>query len=63
MMRALRDFGEVAQLTGICALTLVAINEQRANWYEGLGFRRYGTPCDRPKMFFPARSAIELIGG
>lgn len=63
MLYAIRDFAEVAKLTGICALTLVAISEARAKWYEKLGFKRYGKPCERPKMFLPARSALDLIGG
>lgn len=63
MAHALRGFADVARLTGICAMTLVAINEERALWYEGLGFSRYGKPCDRPKLFLPARTAIELVGG
>lgn len=62
MAHAIREFGKVAMTTGICAMTLVAINEKRAKWYEEeWNFRRYGAPCDRPKMFFPAQSAIDLI--
>ncbi len=61
MMEAITDFANVAKLTGICAMTLVAINEERAVWYEKLGFRRYGEPCARPKLLLPARSAIELV--
>ena len=62
MAHAVKEFGEVAIRTGICALTLVAINEQRAIWYERVGFKRYGKqPSPRPKLFFPARSATELL--
>ena len=61
MLHAIKQFGLVADQTGICAMTLVAINGEKASWYEKLGFRRYGRPCLQPKMFFPARSAIEMI--
>lgn len=61
MMHALKQFGQVADQTGICALTLVAINADKAGWYEKLGFKRYGQDCQRPKMFFPAKTAIEMI--
>lgn len=61
MMHAIKQFGLVADQTGICAMTLVAINGDKAAWYEKLGFRRYGEECKQPKMFFPARSAIEMI--
>jgi GNAT superfamily N-acetyltransferase len=62
MAHAIRAFGNVAMETGICALTLTAISEKRARWYEeNWQFRRYGKPCDRPKLFFPAKAAIDLI--
>jgi GNAT superfamily N-acetyltransferase len=62
MAHALREFAEVVTRTGVCALTLVAINEKRAAWYEReLGFQRYGKPSPRPKMFYPARTALDLI--
>jgi GNAT superfamily N-acetyltransferase len=62
MTHAIREFGQVAIRTGICALTLVAINEDRAKWYEQeWNFSRYGKPSTRPKMFFPAQAAINLI--
>ncbi|KQS55932.1 hypothetical protein ASG17_07730 [Brevundimonas sp. Leaf363] len=59
---AIREFGHVAAKTGICALTLVAINEEKAAWYKKLGFRQYGADCAQPKLFLPAQSAIEMIG-
>lgn len=59
---AIREFGFVADKTGICAMTLVAINGEKATWYESLGFRRYGADCAQPKMFLPAQTAIDLIG-
>jgi len=62
MTHAVREFGNIASSTGICALTLTAISEERADWYEReWKFRRYGKPCNRPKMFFPAQAAIDLI--
>lgn len=61
MGHAIREFGHVADRTGICAMTLVAINAQRADWYQRLGFRPYGTPCERPKLFLPAKAAIAMV--
>lgn len=63
MARAIQEFGQVALSTGVCAMTLVSIDEAKARFYESLGFRRYGAPCNQPKMFLPARSAIELLEG
>lgn len=60
IIHAIEEFAAVADRTGICAMTLVAINRDKANWYEKLGFRRYGADCDRPKMFLPAKSALEM---
>lgn len=61
MAHAIREFGEVAVRTGICALTLVAADERKAAFYNRLGFEYYGKPCAMPKMFYPARAAVELI--
>jgi GNAT superfamily N-acetyltransferase len=62
ILHAIREFGVVADRTGICAMTLVAINADKAAWYERLGFRKYGAACAQPKLFLPAQSAIDLIG-
>lgn len=62
MARAISEFGRVAKLTGICAMTLVSVDEDKARFYESLGFRQYGAPSKQPKMFLPARTAIELLG-
>lgn len=63
MARAIQEFSHVVRLTGACAMTLVSIDEDKAKFYESLGFRRYGEPCNQPKMFLPGRTAIELTGG
>ncbi|MFN3779311.1 MAG: GNAT family N-acetyltransferase [Brevundimonas aurantiaca] len=61
LTHAIREFGEVALRTGICALTLVAADERKAAFYRRMGFETYGKPCSMPKMFYPAQSAIDLI--
>lgn len=61
MARAIQEFGQVVHLTGACAMTLVAIDEQKANFYRLLGFRPYGMPSKQPKMFLPARTALDLL--
>lgn len=61
IMHAIREFGVVADKTGICAMTLVAINADKAAWYESLGFRSYGASCAQPKLFLPAQTAIDLL--
>lgn len=61
ILHAIREFGIVADKTGICAMTLVAINAEKADWYKRLGFRQYGSECSQPKLFLPSRTAIDLL--
>ena len=61
MVHAIREFAHVADRTGICAMTLVAINAEKAEWYRKLGFRQYGKDCERPKMFLPALTALAML--
>lgn len=62
MARAIREFGQIVHLSGACAMTLVSIDEEKAAFYRSLGFRPYGKPSNQPKMFLPARTALELLG-
>lgn len=63
MIAAIRDFAQVALLTGVCALTLVALDERRAAFYATLGFKEYDREHGRPKMLMPAQTAIDLYQG
>ena len=57
----LRSFYEVANRTGILALTLVAIDEPTTEFYRKLGFVPYGPNGGRPRMLLPAQIVIELV--
>lgn len=57
----LRSFYEVANKTGIFALTLVAIDEPTAQFYRKLGFAPYGPNSGQPRMLLPAQTVIELV--
>jgi GNAT superfamily N-acetyltransferase len=60
MGAVLGDFYEVAVRTGVYALTLVAINQDVANFYKGLGFVPYGPDSATPKLLLPSKSVIEM---
>ena len=60
MCAVLGDFYEVAVRTGVYALTLVAINQDVASFYRGLGFVPYGPDSDMPKLLLPSKSVIEM---
>lgn len=55
---------EIAELAGTFGLALDAIDEQRAEWYEGLAFQRFDVEQDgRIKMICPLstiRAALQL---
>jgi hypothetical protein len=57
MGRAFDDFREVADRTGVAALTLKPINEAAARFYESLGFIRYGQESPK-RMFLSADTFI-----
>lgn len=61
LIDAVEQFYNSIMSFGIPAMTLVAINTQMASFYENLGFRRVGSDIARPKMFLPAKSAIDLF--
>jgi hypothetical protein len=63
MGSVVRDFYEIIIRTGICALTLTAIDHKTAEFYERLGFVRYGVngASAQPTMLLPSRSVIDLI--
>lgn len=57
----INDFYEVATRTGIVALTLVAIDQETAKFYDKLGFVRFGDQeAKQPSMFLPAMSVITV---
>jgi GNAT superfamily N-acetyltransferase len=59
MGQAIDDFYEVANRTGIAALTLQPIDEQKALFYKKLGFTAYGSRTI-PRMFLDSKSVIEF---
>lgn len=65
MGRAINDFYQVTDRTGIAALTLKPISEDAAAFYNSLGFSVFGDG-DLPPMFLPAETVIqarESVGG
>jgi ribosomal protein S18 acetylase RimI-like enzyme len=59
MGKAIDDFYEVADRTGISALTLQPIDEQKALFYKKLGFVPYGQRTI-PRMFLDAKTVIDF---
>lgn len=60
---AIRDFAHVALKVGVCALTVVALDRRRGDFYKKLGFKEYDCVDGRPKMLMPAQTAIDLLKG
>jgi hypothetical protein len=58
MGRAIDDFYEVSDRTGIAALTLKPISKAASSFYGSLGFSSYGDGELQP-MFLPAETVIE----
>jgi GNAT superfamily N-acetyltransferase len=51
----------IAQHAGVFGMTLVAIDEQVARFYEAMGFRQYAGDASQPKMLLPIQSIIDLV--
>lgn len=62
MGHAMESVHSIASLAGTFAMTLVAIDEERAQFYESLGFKRYGPTSDRPMMLLPVDALFDLFG-
>jgi GNAT superfamily N-acetyltransferase len=62
MGRALDDFYQVTDRTGIAALTLSPIDENAASFYRSLGFEPYGTSTLR-SMYLPAEVVMLARNG
>jgi GNAT superfamily N-acetyltransferase len=62
MGHAMESVHTIATLAGTFAMTLVAIDEERAQFYESLGFKRYGPEQDRPMMLLPVETLFDLFG-
>jgi len=62
MGAALRDFYEIVVRSGVCAMTLQAVDQETTEFYAGLGFVPYGQAgAMMPKMFLPADAVIAII--
>lgn len=54
MLDALKRTLEIADRAGTACMTLDAVDEEKARWYEKLDFTRFGTTTDgRIKMYLP----------
>ena len=62
MLDALKRTLEIADRAGTACLTLDAIDEERAKWYERLEFQRFGTTGDgKIQMYLPIWKIEEAI--
>ena len=63
MGRALDEFYEVTDRTGVAALTLKPLNRDAAAFYASLGFSVFGDhallPDGMPSMFLPAETVVQ----
>lgn len=54
----------IADHAGAACMTLDAVNEDRAVWYEGLQFDRYGTTNDgKVQMYIPLQTIKDALTG
>lgn len=62
MLDAFEKVAKIAELAGTACMTLDAIDEDKARWYEKLRFERFGVHEDgRIKMFVPLRTIQEAL--
>jgi ribosomal protein S18 acetylase RimI-like enzyme len=59
MGRILTIFHELINDTGLCAITLEALNERAEKFYRDLGFVRYGPPVLGRRMLLPWTRVIK----
>lgn len=54
MLDALKRTLEIADRAGTACMTLDAVDEERAKWYEKLEFERFGTIAEgKTQMYLP----------
>lgn len=61
MGRVLEDFASIAGMSSIQLLTGRAISRDVFNFYEQLGFIKYGADGKQPFMYLPVQSVLALI--
>lgn len=61
MGKVLEDFASIAGMSSIQLLTGRAISKDVFNFYEQLGFVKYGADTKQPFMYLPVQSVLELI--
>ncbi|MEG8045159.1 hypothetical protein QP175_02395 [Sphingomonas aerolata] len=62
MLDAFEKAAQIADLAGVACMTLDAVSEEKAIWYERLQFERLGTHQDgRIKMFIPLATLRDAL--
>lgn len=51
----------ISRYAGVYALTLNALNEGAAAFYQALGFREFGPTSRTPLMLLPIQSIVDLV--
>lgn len=62
MLDAFERTAKIADTAGVACMTLDAVDEAKAKWYEGLQFERFGLqPDGRIKMFIPLGTVLDAL--
>jgi hypothetical protein len=62
MLDAFEKTAQIADIAGVACMTLDAVDEEKALWYEGLQFERFGQqPDGRIKMFIPLGTIADAL--
>lgn len=62
MLDAFERTAKIADTAGVACMTLDAVDEAKAKWYEGLQFERFGEqPDGRIKMFIPLGTVLDAL--
>ncbi len=62
MLDAFEKVLQIAEMAGTACMTLDAVDEDKARWYEKLRFQRFGAYDDgRIKMFIPLATIQEAL--
>lgn len=62
VVRVIEEFARIASTCGIELMIGSAIDREKFEFYQKLGFQQYGTASQAPQMFLPAMTAMDLVG-
>lgn len=64
MLDAFEKAAAIADLAGTACMTLDAVDEKRAQWYEKLQFKRFDLTADKKiRMFIPLATILDALHG